>query len=116
MARAPRGRRALPGERGGGIAVSGPGGVRPTGRQRQLRVARGAARRAAPGVESVSRQAVLALAAVGSLLACAEWAGPELGGPRLSLVPILGSDGREGPPHDLAPPHVLMIIPARPVA
>ena len=60
----------------------------------------------------MSRQAVLALAAVGSLLACAEWAGPELGGPRLSLVPILGSGGGTVLLNDLDRLHVLVISPA----
>src|SRR5216117_4328453 len=38
----------------------------------------------------VTRRGWLALATLGTLLACAEWAGPELagGGPRLALVPV----------------------------
>src|SRR5207249_2919766 len=90
LAGAPRDRHALPRERYGGLPVPGPGGVRPVGQQRQLRLARGAARRAAVGVEPVTRRGWLALATLGTLLACAEWAGPELagGGPRLALVPV----------------------------
>jgi Tol biopolymer transport system component len=34
------------------------------------------------------RRAWLALGALGGVLACAEWAGPRLGGPRLSIVPV----------------------------
>ncbi len=32
----------------------------------------------------------LTLAVTGSMVACAEWAGSELGGPRLSIVPLIG--------------------------
>src|SRR3989442_5484165 len=32
----------------------------------------------------------LALAVTGGIIACAEWAGSELGGPQLSIVPLIG--------------------------
>src|SRR2546422_865284 len=93
LAGAPRDRHALPRERYGGLPVPGPGGVRPVGQQRQLRLARGAARRVAVGVEPVTRRGWLALATLETLLACAEWAGPELagGGPRLAVVPVFSA-------------------------
>ncbi|HYK82985.1 MAG TPA: hypothetical protein VEU55_07550 [Gemmatimonadales bacterium] len=35
--------------------------------------------------------ALAAVSVVGGVLACAEWAGPRLGGPRLAVVPVFGS-------------------------
>ncbi len=36
-------------------------------------------------------RAWLAATGLGAVLACAEWAGPELGGPRLAVVPVFGA-------------------------
>lgn len=44
----------------------------------------------------MTRRHWLLVAAAGGLLACAEWAGPALGGPRLSIVPVFGIVGLGG--------------------
>lgn len=41
----------------------------------------------------MTRRRWLLVAAVGGLLACTEWAGPRLGGPRLSIVPVFSTNG-----------------------
>jgi len=42
-------------------------------------------------VDPVTRRVWHAAASLGAVLACAEWAGPELGGPRLAVVPVFGA-------------------------
>src|SRR3989454_6301638 len=81
------GGRALPCERRGRPPVPGPGGARPPGPEWRLGVAGRPARRAAPRVEPVMRRLAVLLA-LGSAVACADWAGPRLGRPSLAIVPV----------------------------
>src|SRR5207247_96465 len=69
----------------------GSGGVRPGGGQRQLRAARRAAGGRAARVGAMIRRLLpwLMLAVSGGMVACAEWAGSELRGPQLSIVPLI---------------------------
>src|SRR5438034_10118553 len=81
----------LPRERRVDGPGSGSGGVRPDGGQRQLRAARRAAGGRAARVGAMIRCALpwLTLALSGGMIACAEWAGSELRGPQLSIVPLI---------------------------
>jgi len=60
-------------------------------------------------VEPLSRRRWLALAGLGAALACAEWAGPELGGPRLSIAPVFPGSAATVLLRDLDQLHVLVI-------
>ncbi len=44
----------------------------------------------------MTRRGWLVLACAGGALACAEWAGPALGGPRLSIVPVFSTSATAG--------------------
>src|SRR6266516_7745027 len=89
LAGASRHRPALPAWRRGRRAGARRGSDRPSGGQRQLRAARGPAGRGTAGVCAVRRGAWVALALLGGTLACAEWGGRGLGGPRLWIVPLV---------------------------
>src|SRR5207253_92196 len=83
---------ALPRDRGADRPGPGSGGVRPAGgRRRQLRLARRAAGGRAARVDAMIRRLVVGLTLVtaSGMVACAEWAGSELGGPTLSFVPLI---------------------------
>src|SRR5439155_214302 len=62
---------------------------RPPGGQRRIGAAGGAARRGTTGVGAVRRARWVGFALLGGALACAEWAGPGLGGPGLSIAPLV---------------------------
>src|SRR5207253_8431930 len=66
------------------------------GGQRQLRAARRAAGGRAARVGAMIRRLLpwLMLAVSGGMIACAEWAGSELRGPQLSIVPLIRSEER----------------------
>src|SRR5205823_14173571 len=86
LAGASRHRPPLPCRRRRRPAGPGPGGHRPPGGQRRIGAAGGAARRGTTGVGAVRRARWVGFALLGGALACAEWAGPGLGGPGLSMA------------------------------
>src|SRR3989454_2943127 len=102
---------ALPRERCADGRGPGSGGVRPAGGQRQLRVARRAAGGRAARVGAMIRRVLpwLILAVTSSMVACAEWAGSALGGPRLSIVPLIGIGSGTVLLDDLDQLHVVVV-------
>lgn len=67
----------------------------------------------------MTRRQLLVLACAGGALACAEWAGPALGGPRLSIVPVFSAGAAAGGGtvlvNDLDRLHVI-VLPSSPLA
>src|SRR5207244_1584983 len=102
---------ALPRERRVDGPGPGSGGVRPGGGQRQLRAARRAAGGRAARVGAMIRRLLpwLMLAVSGGIIACAEWAGSELRGPQLSIVPLIAVGSGTVLLDDLDQLHVVVV-------